>query len=67
MGLRTVFDGTVFHGRGWEESAHFESTRGFAHALVVFHPRKAPVRVPFDALHWKDKQLDILEDGGDRS
>lgn len=55
MGQRTVYEGD--HRRGSEGSAWHDGepacllvARGISHALVVFDPRKAPIRIPWDAL-----------------
>ena len=50
MGYRTVFDGVRISGNGYDDPSYFRPSRGIYHALVVTHPRRAPVRVPLDAI-----------------
>lgn len=56
IGMRTVYDGTVQRGT-YEDPSHLEVERGVTHAIVITHERKAPVRVPFDAIHYVYEDL----------
>lgn len=51
-GSRVVYEGK--HERGYYgpegEPAYLKVERGIHHAIVVFHARKNPARVPFDSL-----------------
>jgi hypothetical protein len=49
MGFRTVYDGVRSRG-SYDDPGYLKVTRGIYHALVVVHPRKAPLRVPLDAI-----------------
>jgi len=56
MGMRTVYNGIVVRGT-YDDPSHLSDLEGVTHALIVTHERKAPVRVPFDAIHYTYEDL----------